>query len=109
MIETNPGHDYRALTKQQLFADLKVVIADAEALIQATAAQGGEALSAAREKATESLKRVKEKMTDAQTILAARGRMATEATSEYVRSHPAEAIGAAALVGALIGLLLARR
>lgn len=108
MTESDPQHDYRA-TKQQLIADLKVVVADAEALIQATAAQGGEALAHARDKATESLKRVKEKMADAQTVLSVRGRMATEATNEYVRSHPLEAIGTAALAGVLIGFLLTRR
>lgn len=109
MIETNSRNDDRVLTKQQLFADLKVVLADAEALIQATTTQGGEALSAAREKAAESLKRIKEKLADAQTVLSARSKIATEATTEYVRTHPLEAMGGAALVGVLIGLLLARR
>ena len=109
MTETTTQQDHRALTKQQLFADLKVVVADAEALIQATAAQGGEALSAAREKAAESLRRVKEKLAEAQTVLSARGKMATEATSEYVRAHPIEAIGGAALVGILVGWLITRR
>ena len=109
MTETSSQQDYRALSKQQLFADLKVVVADAEALIHASAAQGGEALSAAREKASESLKRVKEKLAEAQSVLSARGKMATEATSEYVRAHPIEAVGGAALVGLLVGLLIARR
>ena len=106
---SNPQHDYHALTKQQFIADLKVVVADAEALIHATAAQGGEALAQAREKATESLKVVKEKMAVAQTALTARGRIASELTSEYVRSHPREALGAAAVVGLLVGLLVTRR
>lgn len=106
---SNPQHDYRALTKQQFIADLKVVVADAEALIHATAAQGGEALAQARDKATESLKVVKEKMAEAQTALTARGRIASELTSEYVRSHPREALGAAAVVGLLVGLLVTRR
>ena len=109
MIETRTQSDYRDLTKQQLFADLKVVVADAEALIHATAAQGGEALRAAREKAAESLKRVKEKLAEAQTVLSARGKIANEAASEYVRAHPIEAIGGAALGGILIGLLITRR
>lgn len=109
MNESNAQHDYRALTKQQLIADIKVVMADAEALIQATKAQGGEALALARDKASESLQRVKEKLAEAQTVLSARGRMATELTSEYVRSHPREALGAAAVVGLLIGLIVSRR
>lgn len=109
MIETSQQQDLRALTKQQLLADLKVVVADAEALIQATTAQSGEVLNAAREKAAESLKRVKQKLAEAQTVLSARGKMATEATSEYVRTHPIEAIGGAVLAGILVGLLITRR
>lgn len=109
MNESSTQQDYRALTKQQLMADIKVVLADAEALIQATKAQGGEALAMARDKANESLQVVKAKLAEAQTVLSARGRMATELTSEYVRSHPREAIGGAALIGLLIGLLVTRR
>ena len=109
MNKSSTQPDYRALTKQQLIADIKVVIADAEALIQATKAQGGEALALARDKASESLKMAKEKLSVAQTALTARGRIATELTSEYVRSHPREAIGAAAIVGLLVGMLVSRR
>lgn len=109
MNESSTQQDYRALTKQQLMADIKVVLADAEALIHATKAQGGEALALARDKANESLQVVKAKLAEAQTVLSARGRIATELTSEYVRSHPREAIGGAALVGLLIGLLVTRR
>ena len=109
MYESSTQHDDRALTKQQLMADIKVVLADAEALILATKAQGGEALARARDKANESLQVVKAKLAEAQTVLSARGRIATELTSEYVRSHPREAIGAAAMVGLLIGLLVSRR
>lgn len=109
MNEPNAQHDYRALTKQQLIADIKVVMADAEALIQATKAQGGEALTLARDKASASLKVVKEKLAEAQTVLSARGRIATELTSEYVRAHPREALGAAAVVGLLVGMLVSRR
>ena len=93
------------------WAQLRVFnsVADAEALIHATAAQGGEALAQARDKATESLKVVKEKMAVAQTALTARGRIASELTSEYVRAHPREALGAAAVVGLLVGMLVTRR
>jgi len=109
MNESRTQQDYRALNKQQLIADIKVVLADAEALIHEAKAQGGEALALAREKANQSLQVVKAKLAEAQTVLSARGRIASELTSEYVRSHPREAIGAAAVVGLLIGLLVSRR
>lgn len=106
---TSGKHDYSALTKQQLIADFKVVLADAEALIQATAAQGGEVLASAREKAKESLDLVKVKLAEAQTAVSAKSRMAADTTDEYVQAHPWEAVGIAAGVGLLVGLLLARR
>ena len=111
MITVNtPGkNDYTALTKQQLIADFKTVVADAEALIQATAAQGGEVLANARTKATESLNLAKEKMAEAQAALSAKTQVATDATDEYVRAHPWEAVGMAAAAGLLVGLILARR
>ena len=109
VTHTNQHQDYRTLTKQQLIADFKVVVADAEALIQATAAQGGEVLSLAREKATESLRIAKEKMAEAQVALTARGKVATAVTSEYVRRRPVEALGVAAIAGLVIGLLISRR
>ncbi len=101
--------DYPALTKQQLIADFKVVVADAEALIQATAAQGGEVLASARTKATESLRVAKQKMDEAQIALADKTRIATEATDVYVRENPWEAVGIAAAAGLFVGILLARR
>lgn len=106
---TSGKHDYAALTKQQLIADFKVVLADAEALIQATAAQGGEVLASAREKARESLGLAKEKLAEAQAAVSAKSRVAADATDEYVHAHPWEAVGVAAAAGLLVGMLLARR
>ena len=40
-------------SKQKLVADLKVVVADAEELLRATASQAGEKVSAARERSEE--------------------------------------------------------
>lgn len=106
---TSSKHDYAALSKQQLIADFKVVVADAEALIQATAAQGGEVLAHARTKATESLNLAKAKMEQAQAALAAKTQVAADATDEYVRAHPWESVGVAAAAGLLVGLIIARR
>jgi ElaB/YqjD/DUF883 family membrane-anchored ribosome-binding protein len=96
-------------TKQQLINDFKVVVADAEALLKATAGQGGEAVAAARAKAEASLDEAKAKMADAQAALLARTKAAARATDEYVHTHPWQAIGAAAGVGLVIGLLIGRR
>ncbi|MGA7948906.1 MAG: DUF883 domain-containing protein, partial [Thiobacillaceae bacterium] len=62
------------VTSEQLITDFKVVVADAEALLKATANQGGEKLAEVRAKAEESLRVVKARMADAQAALLARTR-----------------------------------
>ncbi len=53
------------VSKEKLVADLKVVVADAEELLRATASQAGEKVSAARERIQASLATAKVKLTDA--------------------------------------------
>lgn len=97
------------VTKEQLIADFKVVIADAEALIKATANQGGEAVAALRSRAEESLAAAKVKMADAQDALIEKSKAAARATDDYVHDNPWKAVGVAAGVGLVIGLLIGRR
>lgn len=97
------------VTKEQLIHDFKVVVADAEALLKATAGQGGEAISAMRSKVEASLATAKAKMTDAELALLARTKAAAKATDEYVHGHPWQAIGIAASLGVVVGLLIGRR
>ncbi len=97
------------VTKEQLIADFKVVMADAEALIKATAHQGGEAFATLRTKAEDSLAEAKVKMANAQDALVEKSRVAAKATDEYVHENPWRAVGVAAGVGLVIGLLIGRR
>lgn len=97
------------VTKEKLISDFKVVVADAEALLKASAGQGGEALAAVRTRVEESLAAAKEKMSDAEAELLMKTRAAAKATDEYVHDHPWNAVGVAAGVGLLIGLLISRR
>lgn len=106
---TSPAADPAAVTKEQLIEDFKVVVADAEALLKATAGQSGEAVSAMREKVQASLAAAKAKMTDAEHALVERTKAAAKATDEYVHVHPWQAIGVAAGVGLLVGMLIGRR
>lgn len=94
---------------EQLISDFKVVMADAEALIQASANQGGEALARVRAKAVESLSVAKAKMADAEEALIVRVREAANATDVYVHENPWQSIGIGASIGLLIGFLVGRR
>lgn len=97
------------VTKEQLISDFKVVIADAEALIRATANQGGEAVANLRVKAEESVAVAKVKLAEAQEVLVEKGRIAAKATDDYVHEKPWHAVGIAAGVGLVVGLLIGRR
>lgn len=92
-----------------LFEDLRAVVRDAEALLRATSAQTGEKLQEARARAEESLRAAKARMGDIQEDAARRAREATTATEDYVRENPWQALGVAAGIGVLIGLLVSRR
>lgn len=96
-------------TKEQLIDDFKVVVTDAEALLKATANQGGEKLAEVRTKVEESLKVAKARMADAQAELLVKTKAAAKATDVYVHENPWQAIGVSAGVGVVIGLLIGRR
>lgn len=98
-----------AVTKDKLVADLRVVVADAEELLRATAGQAGEKVSAARERIQESLTVAKARLAVAQEELMERTKKAARATDEYVHENPWRAVGIAAGVGVIIGMLIGRR
>ncbi len=97
------------VTRDKLAQDMKVVIADAEELLRATANQAGEKVSVARERINDSLHQAKVKLAEAEAVVAERVKQAARYTDEYVHENPWHAIGIAAGVGLLLGLLITRR
>jgi len=95
--------------KDKLVADLKTVVADAEELLAATAQSTGEKMVELRERLEENLRNVRYRLADAEAALRERTREVARATDHYVHEHPWKAIGVAAGVGLLIGLLIGRR
>lgn len=106
-MNTSETHDH--VTKDKLVADLKVVVADAEELLHATANQTGERIAAARAKAEDSLKVAKVRLADAQAAAATRVKATAKATDDYVHENPWKAVGVAAVAGLLLGALISRR
>jgi ElaB/YqjD/DUF883 family membrane-anchored ribosome-binding protein len=92
-----------------VIGDFKQVVIDAEALIKATSDQGDDKLAMIRAKAEESLKVVKFRIVEAQAAMLAKTRAAAKVTDNYVHENPWEAIGVAASVGVVVGLLIGRR
>jgi ElaB/YqjD/DUF883 family membrane-anchored ribosome-binding protein len=96
------------VAKEQLIEDFKVVIADAEALLKATANQGDAKLDEVRAKAEESLREVKAGLGEAQTALFDQTTEVARAADAYVHENPWTALSIAAGIGLVIGLLNAR-
>jgi ElaB/YqjD/DUF883 family membrane-anchored ribosome-binding protein len=95
-------------TKERLVGDLKSLIADAEELLRATTSQAGEAVAAARQKIEQSLIEGKKALSDAEQIVMQRSKEAADIADDYVRENPWSAIGIAAGLGLLVGMLMRR-
>jgi ElaB/YqjD/DUF883 family membrane-anchored ribosome-binding protein len=96
------------VSKEKLIQDLQLVVADAEELLRATAGQAGEKVSAARERIQESVGAAKERLAVAQDAMLEKTRQAAHATDEYVHENPWRAVGIAAGVGLVVGMLISR-
>ena len=96
-------------SKEKLMEDLKMVVADAEDLLRATANQTGERIAAARAKAEDSLRAAKVRLAEAQATLVKQVKVAAKTTDDYVHENPWQAVGIAAAVGLVLGALISRR
>lgn len=94
--------------KEKLMHDLRVVVADAEELLRATASQTGEKVSSARERIQESLSAAKERLITAEQAMVEKTKQAARATDEYVHENPWKSVGIAAGAGLIIGMLISR-
>jgi len=66
-------------------------------------------LSGARESMEDSYHVVKEAVVGAQAAVVDKGAAAAKATGRYVREYPWAAVGAAAAIGVVLGMLVSRR
>lgn len=97
------------VNKEKLITDFKVVVADAEELLKATANQAGEKASDLRAKIQNRLADAKLRIADAEAALLEKAKRAGRAADDYVHDNPWRSVGIAAGVGLIIGLLIGRR
>lgn len=97
------------ITNEKLIADFRVVMSDAEALLKATAGQGGEKIAELRARAEQSIGAVRASMENAQAALLEKTRMAAKAADHYVHENPWQSIATAAGIGLVIGIIVGRR
>lgn len=98
-----------AVNKDRIEQDLKAVISDAEELLRATASQAGDHIAAVRERIQDTLYRAKVKLAEAEGVVLDSTREMARAADDYVHDHPWRAVGIAAGVGLVVGLLISRR
>jgi ElaB/YqjD/DUF883 family membrane-anchored ribosome-binding protein len=96
------------VSKDKLMDDLRMVVADTEDLLKATANQAGEQVTAVRNRANDSLRAAKASLADAQASAVEKMKEAAQVPDKYVHDNPWQSAGIAATVGILIGVLISR-
>lgn len=95
--------------QEQRIADIKTIIADAEEVLAATADQAGEKVASLRARVQARLQDAKVRLAHAEEMLVAKTKAAAKATDAYVHESPWAAVGIAAGVGFLVGVVIGRR
>ena len=101
--------DVANVSKDKLVTDMKIVIADAEEILRATANQAGEKVGELRERIQERLRDAKIRLQDAEAALVDKTKAAARATDDFVHEHPWQAVGVAAAIGLALGVLIGLR
>ena len=102
-------NDLASGNKQRFVSDMKVVVSDAEEILRATAGVAGEKITDLRERIGERLRDAKLRIADAEAALVDKTKAAARATDDYVNDNPWQAVGIAAGVGLLLGIIIGRR
>lgn len=97
------------VTKNKLMDDLLLIMANAEALMNATANETDAVAVTARERFQESLSTVKNNILSAEQSLINQAVHVTKVTEQYVNENPWKTIGLSAFAGVIVGMLISRR
>jgi ElaB/YqjD/DUF883 family membrane-anchored ribosome-binding protein len=108
-MSENTANRANPVSRDKFVQDMRVVISDAEELLRATATQAGEKIGVARERIQDSIHQAKVKLAETEAVVRERAQQAARDGEEYVRDNPWRAVGIAAGVGLVLGLILARR
>jgi ElaB/YqjD/DUF883 family membrane-anchored ribosome-binding protein len=95
--------------KDKLMTDLNLVVADAEELLKLTAGEAGDKAAEMRRRMQVRMEQAKSELAHLQDAAVARAKDASRAADAYVHDSPWTAIGMAAGVGVVLGMLIARR
>ena len=97
------------IAASELIDNLTAVIRDAESLLRATASQTGERVEEIRARAEESVRQAKQRLASIEEEALEHAREIAGEADQYVRGNPWQAVGIAAGIGLVLGLLMSRR
>jgi len=97
------------VSKDKLISDFKVVVADAEELLRATANQAGDKAVELRGKIQSRLADAKVRLAEAESVVVDKAKLVGRAADDYVHDNPWRSVGVAAGIGFIAGLLIGRR
>ncbi len=116
MNSTTPGSTASASSsstllngRDQVAAGLRHLVEVADQLLKSAASAGDEKFDEARARLDHQLRGLRRQLDELEGNALQRARQAVRATDQAVQSHPYSAVGIAAGVGLLIGVLVARR
>lgn len=96
-------------SREALVKDFTEVLTEADSMLKQAAKESGEKASDLRAQVETKLRAAKLKLQDLQDDAVDRAKAAARVTDDYVHDNPWQAIGVAAAIGFLAGLLMNRR
>lgn len=108
-MNTETSFSDSQVSRDKIKSDLKTVLSDMDEYLRATASQTGEKIGVLRERLQEQMHRAKDRLADTREVVVDKTKEAARATDEYVHDNPWRAVGIAAGVGLIIGMLIGRR
>ena len=95
--------------RERLVDDFATVLAEAEDMLKRAATETGDKARDLRSQVETKLLRAKLRLQELEADALDKTKAAARATDDYVHDNPWQAIGVAAAIGLLVGLVLSRR
>jgi ElaB/YqjD/DUF883 family membrane-anchored ribosome-binding protein len=96
-------------SRDALVKDFSDVLVEAETLLKQAAKESGEKATDLRSQVETKLRSAKLKLQELQDEALDQAKVAARVTDDYVHDNPWQAIGVAAAIGMLVGLVIGRR
>jgi ElaB/YqjD/DUF883 family membrane-anchored ribosome-binding protein len=98
-----------AVSREKLVADLKLLVADTDELLRATASQLGDKVAPLRERIQASAASAKSRLVDLERAGVEKSRETVKVADNYIHENPWASVGIAAAGALVVGVLIGRR